>query len=174
MKTTIAHNLEVYPQAQSADAVLAYENDAVLARIKKDCKVSDQEAQQLFKDMLMFLYLSGAIREARRLSPPKLIDEAWHAFILFTADYHSFCMTCFGHFIHHRPNRPGESWGNEGLRNCLAVAREVFGESLSENWGPFPTDSSQCDYPGCKPDPECCPAECDNCGPHITIASCSS
>lgn len=35
--------------------------------------------------------------------PSQAVDEAWHAFILFTRQYEEFCQQAFGRFLHHTP-----------------------------------------------------------------------
>lgn len=35
--------------------------------------------------------------------PSQAVDEAWHAFILSTKAYASFCQRAFGRFLHHHP-----------------------------------------------------------------------
>lgn len=35
--------------------------------------------------------------------PSKVVDEAWHAFILDTEAYSEFCKQAFGRFMHHHP-----------------------------------------------------------------------
>ena len=35
--------------------------------------------------------------------PSKIVDEAWHEFILFTKEYEHFCRQVFGKFLHHTP-----------------------------------------------------------------------
>jgi hypothetical protein len=35
--------------------------------------------------------------------PSRIVDEAWHAFILDTEAYERFCRQAFGRFLHHRP-----------------------------------------------------------------------
>ncbi len=35
--------------------------------------------------------------------PSKIVDEAWHEFILFTREYHLFCQKAFGRYFHHTP-----------------------------------------------------------------------
>jgi hypothetical protein len=35
--------------------------------------------------------------------PSRIVDEAWHEFILFTRDYQDFCQKVFGQFLHHIP-----------------------------------------------------------------------
>jgi len=35
--------------------------------------------------------------------PSRVVDVAWHEFILHTKDYHRFCNRAFGHYLHHNP-----------------------------------------------------------------------
>lgn len=35
--------------------------------------------------------------------PSKVVDELWHAFILYTRDYRDFCAKAFGRFLDHTP-----------------------------------------------------------------------
>lgn len=35
--------------------------------------------------------------------PSKVVDELWHAFILYTRDYRGFCERAFGRFLDHTP-----------------------------------------------------------------------
>lgn len=38
--------------------------------------------------------------------PSVVVDDLWHALILDTRAYQSFCDQAFGHFLHHIPNTP--------------------------------------------------------------------
>ncbi|NOU22414.1 MAG: hypothetical protein HOO93_11640 [Methyloglobulus sp.] len=35
--------------------------------------------------------------------PSQAVDNAWHEFILFSAEYEKFCQNAFGRFLHHTP-----------------------------------------------------------------------
>jgi hypothetical protein len=50
--------------------------------------------------------------------PSQAVDELWHAFILYTREYQSFCRRAFGTFLHHAPAATlgGQRKSNEGLR----------------------------------------------------------
>ncbi|MEW8403635.1 MAG: hypothetical protein AB2688_02795 [Candidatus Thiodiazotropha taylori] len=118
----------------SLDSVLNYQFPALVERFQKELGMSVEEADQLFLDMLMFLYLCGAKVERVPLEPTAAIDKAWHAFILFTKEYAEFCQQQFGRFIHHSPYTADET-ESEMHRAIPAsdVAECVFGE-LSLNW----------------------------------------
>lgn len=36
--------------------------------------------------------------------PSRVVDDAWHEFILMTRLYHQFCDRAFGRYLHHTPN----------------------------------------------------------------------
>lgn len=90
--------------------VLQYRNHAVVHRFIETWDLPFGQAEELFIDMMKWLWLSACL-ERRSSAPPrlavtqatKLIDEMWHTFILFTQDYHEFCDRYFGAYIHHRP-----------------------------------------------------------------------
>ena len=132
-------------------AVLAYKHPVLVARLEEKLKIAHTEATQLFEDMKMFLYLCGISPES--ISPSETIDFTWHEFILFTQDYAHFCESHFGHFIHHRPRHPEDlPTKREGSQRAVALAREIFGNDLSENWTyPISSDASEdpCDNCGC-------------------------
>lgn len=60
--------------------------------------------------------------------PSKIVDEAWHEFILFTKEYENFCKKVFGEFLHHSPAKAmqSESEVETSLQNAwrLACARQ--------------------------------------------------
>lgn len=159
MKTLTNRSIHLKPQAPPINKVMGYKNEAVVKRLEKDLKLRPAAAQQLFQDMLRFLYISRAT-DVRPISPPHMIDEAWHTFIIYTKDYLDFCFEYFDEFIHHRPHRPGEKHGGEGGENCRKLAKLFFGDSLSENWGPKNSKTGdECSYCSSKPET---PSRCDS------------
>lgn len=102
-------------------------------RLAEKQALSLSEAENLFADTKRFLFLCS-IGFQGPMVPPEAIDEGWHNFILFTADYLDFCKKHFGRFVHHRPRRPEDPPGDgSGIRRTLELAHVVFGE-LSSNW----------------------------------------
>lgn len=87
--------------------ILAYQNDDVICRFLDKYNVTEQEALDLFAETKKFLYLSHF--EPVFISDDMvMIDEMWHNFILFTKDYHHFCINYFGKFKHHQPTSKAE------------------------------------------------------------------
>src|SRR5947208_1283923 len=94
--------------AASLDEVLAYRHPGVVRRYRKEHGASEQEAEEVFREMLKWLYLchralaSGPEGFACAVGPElAMIDEMWHTFLLFTRDYADFCERHFGTFLHH-------------------------------------------------------------------------
>jgi len=64
------------------------------------------------------------------------VDKVWHAHILFTHEYRSFCEEVFGHYLDHRPYTKSEFHERRGEyeSTTLALYREVFGETEPALW----------------------------------------
>ncbi|MGB1868790.1 MAG: glycine-rich domain-containing protein [Porticoccaceae bacterium] len=56
--------------------------------------------------------------------PSKVVDQAWHEFILFTKQYEGFCQQAFGRFLHHTPATAmaSEKDASESLRTAWRIA----------------------------------------------------
>lgn len=111
-----------------------YENPLLIKKIRSVLALSEEEAIVLFNDVKQFIALC-ATNGPRLLSPPRIVDRAWHEFILITKDYSAFCDTFCGRYIHHQPSDPyveGKDYaGQRELTRDLAGA--AFGV-LSKNW----------------------------------------
>lgn len=108
----------------------AYEHPSLVRRIQEKLNLDAGAAQQLFVEMKRFLALCGM--SGTSLTPSKMVDEAWHHFILFTKQYRAFCFDHFGRMIHHVPAEVGE----DASLNFVAhdAYRATFGEHPSLYW----------------------------------------
>lgn len=141
-----------YVRNPSLTSVMRYKNNAVVARIAQEMKISYSEATALFQDTLKFLWLAGKFGG---VVPSSRIDEGWHTFILFTKDYDTFCHQFFGQFIHHRPRRPEDKPDGGRLRHRThALIAEHLGDELSENWNYHRLAKGDCDQ-SCAPSRDC-------------------
>jgi hypothetical protein len=69
---------------------------------------SAEEAARLFRELKRYLFLSQ-LHTAHDIPMFSVrVDEVWHQFVLFTAEYSDFCQRCIGSFLHHVPNEAPE------------------------------------------------------------------
>lgn len=74
-------------------------------------------------------YFQMCLMAGRRMvsMPSQVVDDAWHAFILFTRGYDQFCLRAFGRFLHHTPAEAmsSPSDAQQGIKRAwrLACAR---------------------------------------------------
>lgn len=65
-------------------------------------------------------------RAGRRMvsMPSQVVDDAWHAFILFTRGYQLFCNRAFGRFLHHTPAEAmsAPTQAGEGIKRAWRLA----------------------------------------------------
>lgn len=116
----------------SLTKVLSYQFEPLVDRMIAKYQWSEAKANQLYADMLRFLYLAAVTTVPAAPSPD--IDEIWHNFILFTEDYYVFCKEHFGRFIHHRPRRKTDVPSKRNVvQETLVEARTLFG-TLSDSW----------------------------------------
>jgi hypothetical protein len=73
--------------------IFAYEHPALVDRLQEKLGLSQEQAEELFTDTKRFLFICGTKDGA--FGPPEMIDECWHAFILFTKEYADFCNRFF-------------------------------------------------------------------------------
>jgi hypothetical protein len=117
--------------------LMTYENASVIDQFCHHYpEVTRQQAQQLFRDLLGWMWLSlhrkVSARQTWLFGPLLELDKVWHIFILHTRDYASFCATHFGQFFHH----DFETIGQEYLQSPDELAdflRDCF-EHLGEDW----------------------------------------
>jgi hypothetical protein len=83
---------------------LAFNAPFVIDRLVKD-RVADTPAfaEELFTEAKKYLVLCEASPEMTFGMCSSLVDEAWHAFILFTAEYTDYSRRYFGNYVHHSP-----------------------------------------------------------------------
>ena len=137
-------------QSANLQDIVNYNNTAVVSRIAKEVGLSKKEAEALFHDTKLFLYLCAS-RKDGPFVPSRAIDAAWHQFLLFTKDYRDFCHRFFGRFLHHQPHDSRNASKRGGALRTLRVAQSVFAWPLSPNWGdPAPAEVlAPCDSCGC-------------------------
>ena len=126
--------------------VLAFRHPGVIRRYCRDHSASPAEAEEVFQEMLKWLYLGScctADNEATAgyVMTPEImkLDWMWHAFLLFTADYAAICDRYFGSFLHHVPKDEADEPASleavrEQLERHYALVCDVLGEPTLLVW----------------------------------------
>ena len=84
-------------------------NESLRVKIAADLPNNSSSDIDLVLDGLrQFFTIAHHAGKARIGMPSKVVDIAWHHFILHTIDYHAFCKGAFGHFYNHMPSSPIE------------------------------------------------------------------
>jgi hypothetical protein len=136
-RETVARSvLDVLPGAFEA---LDYQAPFLIEKLVKDRFVdTPDEACALFTEVKRYLVLTQVDQTKNWKMHSLCVDEAWHQFVLFTAEYSGFCTKYFGCYRHHFPsNAP-----NAGLMYIPEATlaefgdryRDIFGTDLPQVW----------------------------------------
>jgi predicted pyridoxine 5'-phosphate oxidase superfamily flavin-nucleotide-binding protein len=123
---------------------LAFDAPYVVDKLVKD-RIADTlaEAGQLFSEAKRFIVLCTVTADVACEMFSVRVDEAWHQFILYTAEYTDFCRRYFGRYVSHRPNNApagGRSREHPVTTGSMSFAdfrrryEEFFGEPLPDVW----------------------------------------
>ena len=116
---------------------LAFNAPYVIDRLVKD-RVADTPdlAEQLFTEAKKYLVLCAATPDALYGMHSAMVDEAWHAFVLFTSEYTDYGHRYFGNYVHHEP---AQDQGEPDGRTPDAASFNEFRERYEELYGdPLP------------------------------------
>ena len=112
------------------ERLLEYRDENVISRFTDTFDLKSNEAEDILKETLKFLYISQV--PGVFISDDLLIlDEMWHNMILFTPQYHEFGQQHFMRYVHHVPASKSEKED----RQCLLqqqpeVARQEYLDKL--------------------------------------------
>ncbi|MFI9585387.1 glycine-rich domain-containing protein [Streptomyces sp. NPDC052236] len=97
------------PAAQQArDLISAAAFAAVTATVQENNTDMDLAvAERVTEEALKFVATSGRF-PGHSLRPSRIVDEGWHALILYTRVYAKLCANLAG-FVHHTPDRPAST-----------------------------------------------------------------
>lgn len=97
---------------------------ALVARLqKKYPNLTDVQIAFVFQGLRDYFAICHKANGSKIAMPSRIVDEAWHEFILFSRDYAEFCQDAFGHFLHHHPNTPLTRLTNR--KNALTLAWDL-------------------------------------------------
>ncbi len=105
----------------------------VLERISSEESVPSERVDEAVVEYRKFMALLLLGNRGLAMTS-KLVDEVWHAHILFTIDYASFCDEAFGRFVHHVPNTSYAPLSPGGGQRFREAYQQVFGE-VPSIWG---------------------------------------
>lgn len=131
--------------------ILSYEHPEIVKRFKKDFPEDAHRAEELFKDMLRFFWVSKQHSLDKKTKKAEfdftfimdeemnLIDKMWHIFLLYTEDYMNFCYKYFGEYLHHRPDivptlPQDPKFFEENLEKFLSYTYDHLGEDVVKRW----------------------------------------
>jgi hypothetical protein len=93
------------PSALRFFEALDYEAPFVIEKLLKDRIVeTGPEGERLFGEVKRFIVLVQSDDTLPWEMYSSRVDEAWHQFILFTAEYMEFCNRFFGRYMAHSPH----------------------------------------------------------------------
>jgi hypothetical protein len=86
--------------------------------------LSAAEQELVFTALGDYFRVCLLARKSMAAMPSQIVDEAWHEFILFTQNYHDFCLQAFGRFLHHTPAQAMKSQtsAQESIRRTWRLA----------------------------------------------------
>lgn len=87
--------------------LLEYKDENVISRFTDTFDVTNEEAEDILKETLKFLYICqipGVFIPDDLL----MLDEMWHNMVLFTPEYHKFSQAYFSKYLHHLPAKKSE------------------------------------------------------------------
>lgn len=82
-----------------------YRFPAALARKVREAypHLSDNQVWRVLEGLREFFAISAMAKGHMVAMPSKVVDVAWHEFILSTRAYQTFCQETLGRFLHHTP-----------------------------------------------------------------------
>ncbi|WP_330960229.1 glycine-rich domain-containing protein [Photobacterium sp. 53610] len=79
--------------------------------------LSDDEIELVFEALRDYFLICSQTPLKAISMPSKIVDVAWHEFILATKTYHHFCQKSFGRYFHHSPDWESNTTASRRLRN---------------------------------------------------------
>lgn len=121
---------------------LSFDAPYVVERLVNDRVVDNaDEGHELFAEILKYLVLCELNRDVVIGMYSARVDEAWHAFILYTTEYTDFCRRFFGRYVGHAPKNAPQADTDDHLSQAeltFAEFREryqhTFDERLPDVW----------------------------------------
>jgi hypothetical protein len=122
-------------------------------RVMTDEDTDRPTAEAITEQALAFLATCARHPEGSGLSPSRAVDAGWHAFILHTREYATFCHSTAGRFIHHHPTGPDDPPTTPDAITATMTAMQHAGYTVDPVLWATSADCSQC-HQGCHDSPK--------------------
>jgi hypothetical protein len=127
------------------EEALAFTAPFVIDRLVKDrVAATPAFAEELFTEAKRYLVLCEATPDMTFGMCSAIVDEAWHAFILFTTEYTEYGRRYFGNYVHHSPadnyqtvdrtENAGRSPKEASFNEFRQRYEELYGQPLPAVW----------------------------------------
>ena len=124
---------------------MAFNAPFVIDRLVKDrVAATPAIAEELFTEAKRYLVLCEANPDMTFGMCSAMVDEAWHAFILFTTEYTEYSRRYFGNYVHHSPAdyyqtvelpaAGGRSQKEASFNEFRQRYEELYGQPLPAVW----------------------------------------
>ena len=89
--------------------------------------LSEAQQNQVFEGLRQWFMVCNKANSRFVSMPSQAVDDAWHAFILFTRNYQQFCRKAFGRFLHHTPAEAmlDQSTASDGIKRTWRIACQL-------------------------------------------------
>ena len=96
---------------------------------KKYPHLTSEQIHLVFRALRDYFWMCNKANKQMVAMPSQVVDEAWHAFILFTRSYKSFSQKALGRFLHHTPTEAMSSptLAQEGIKRAWRLACDKDG-----------------------------------------------
>ena len=86
--------------------------------------LTETQEHQVFEGLRQWFMVCNRADNRFVSMPSQVIDDAWHAFILFTRNYEQFCRKAFGRFLHHTPAEAmtNQTTATDGIKRTWRIA----------------------------------------------------
>lgn len=86
--------------------------------------LSEAQQSQVFEGLRQWFMVCNRAGNRFVSMPSQVVDDAWHAFILFTRNYEQFCRKAFGRFLHHTPTEAmtNQTTASDGIKRAWRLA----------------------------------------------------
>jgi len=96
--------------------------------LAKHPQLTADQLHLVFRGLRDYFFMCNCAGKKNVAMPSRVVDDAWHEFILFTRSYKKFCRKSLGRFLHHTPTEAMASptIATEGIKRAwrLACAKE--------------------------------------------------